>query len=85
MGNSGHGRTRVFGIRLTCRAPTARTVKAPSGFLHEASAELSTRYVKDKECWNESAACRSLANQEVQGSGRCGLRACKAPTNGKSR
>ena len=44
-------------------ASAARTVKAPSGFLREASAELSTRYVKVEGCWNESATCRSIANQ----------------------
>ena len=45
------------------RAAAARTVKASSAILREASAELSTRYVKVEECWNESAACRSIANQ----------------------
>ena len=64
--------------------PPARTVEASSSILREGSAKLSTRHVNDGGCPNESAACGSIANQEVRGSGRCGLHAREDTTDGKS-
>jgi hypothetical protein len=64
----------------------ARTAKASSTILREASAELSTRYVKDDEgCWNDSAACPSIANQKSGGADDVvSTNNCEDATSGKS-